>query len=90
MVLEIPITGRARKYGYIFWSAVQDSEVEKFFGKVTNIDLWFENSYLGKMRIDWQHRRISVGWSRTRPLGANINTYNLKFNKDGSLRVVCG
>jgi len=89
MELKIPITERSRKYGYVFWYKNQDDKVRQFFGETKKIDLWVNNSYLGKKRIDWRYRRISLGWTRTRPLGKDITVYRLTYNKDGALRIVC-
>jgi len=89
MELTIPITERARKYGYIFWSAQMDNEVVKFFGKKGQIGFWFEGSYLGVKRIDFQHRRISIGPRQGRNIGKRKTEFHYTYREDGSLNVVC-
>ena len=89
MILKILMSNRAREYGYIFWRKKQDADVERFFREANDVELWFDNSCLGRRRIDWKHRRISVGYVRTRPLSEDISTYHLTRKRDGSVHVIC-
>ena len=89
MDLKIPIYKRSRRYGYIYWTYVLDDQVKAFFGGANSVDVIFENVELGKKKIDWKYRRVSVGWSRTRSLPTQVSTYHLTFAKDGKLKVRC-
>ena len=89
MALNVPITNRIRKYGYIYWIKEQDDEVKRFLRNVDKIKIWFENSYLGEKKIDWKYRRISIGWSKTRSLPEDARELQLRRRTDGAVMVVC-
>jgi len=89
MVLRVPLSQRARRFGYIFWPQAMDEEVERFFGVLKTVEVVFENSYLGEKRIDRAYRRISVGWRQTRRLPREVSTFRLSFKKDGKLYIAC-
>lgn len=89
MTLRIPFGHRARKYGYIFWTIDQDGEVEDFLEDAKSVEVWFEHSLLGRKRIDWKHRRISIGWSNTRGLPEKVSEFRLTWKRDGVLNLVC-
>jgi hypothetical protein len=89
MMLEIPISTRSRRFGYIFWAKSQDESVKQFFGHRTVAEVWFEKSHLGQKRIDWKNRRISMGWSRTRRLPREATFYRLTLQRDSTVKVTC-
>jgi len=89
MELKLPITERARKYGYIIWPKVMDRDIYGFLGEIEKAEIWFENSLLGEKNIDWKHRRISIGYTRTRTLPANVMNFVLKFDKKRTLKITC-
>jgi hypothetical protein len=89
MAIEIPISDPSRKYGYVYWPAKLDHEVRHFLGERESLDVIFEEKAVGEKRIDWQHRRISVGWKQTRPLGKKLKTFRLSLSTDGRLRIKC-
>jgi len=89
MAIEIPISNRARQYGYIFWAKTMDPEVKKFLGKREKVDVWFEDSNIGTKNVDWKYRRISVGHRQTRRLSAKVSSFQLRFDKKGVLRINC-
>jgi hypothetical protein len=89
MSLVLPFSKRAFKYGYIFWKKSQDDLVQKFFGDITTVKIWFNNSYLGEKKVDWKYRRISLGYSKTRRLSDKLTEFVLTHKKDSSIKVVC-
>ena len=89
MGLEIPISERARRWGYVFWTKKMDKEVRPFLNKHQRIDVWFDDSKLGLKNIDYENRRISVGYKLTRPLPAEISTFVLSLDKKGVLKIKC-
>jgi hypothetical protein len=88
MRLEIPITSRAIKYGYIVWKKDDENKIKKFFGGRNNVEVIFLKEYLGLKNIDWKYGRISVGYSRTRKI-VNKKKYILNFDEKGNLNVKC-
>ena len=89
MSMEIPISDRSRKYGYLFWTKKMEPDVQSFLGKRQKIEIWFEDSYLGEKNIDWTHRRISIGYARTRDLSKKIKSFNLNVDDKGALKIKC-
>lgn len=87
--LEIPLTERSRKYGYIFWPKVLDGQVEGFFKDATTVNLVFNNAEHGKKNIDWKHRRISIGWRWTRRLPEKVKVFVLTWKDEKTVNVVC-
>lgn len=87
--LRLPITERARRFGYVFWNHKMDDAVRAFLGDRQMVEVWFDDSKLGEKNIDWLARRISVGYSRTRVLPDSVKEFSLKFDKKGSLRITC-
>jgi len=67
-ILEIPILGRSRQYGYIYWKKDLDKKVSVFFKDAESVSVVFDGAKLGDKKIDYKHRRISVGWRWTRNL----------------------
>jgi hypothetical protein len=89
MVLEIPISERAREYGYIFWPYRMDEKVRQFFGDCDGVVVMFEDSNLGEKRIDWEFRRISLGYKQTKGLDESLRVFKLTFLRNGRLQVKC-
>jgi len=89
MGLTIPISERARHYGYVIWSKKMDYEVRSFLGKMNKAEVWFESSLLGEKNIDWKYRRISIGYARTRKLPLDVKEFVLNFDKKGALKIIC-
>lgn len=87
--IEIPISDRCRKYGYIYWSKSLDTSLRNFFKDASIIDMIFDGARLGKKTIDWRYRRISVGWRWTRQVASSAQKFILAFDNEGSVKVVC-
>lgn len=86
--MELPITDRSRKHGYIFWSKRQDGDVSKLLKNSRSVRLHFRGSDRGEKNVDWKYRRISIGWKWTRELPADLTTFKLRL--DGrELHVTC-
>lgn len=88
MPVRVPFTQRARKYGYLYWPSELDEEIKGLLGARKSLGVWLDKSYLGVKRIDWEYRRISLGWSRTRTQPSSAATFRINLNSDGTLKVV--
>lgn len=75
--VEIPITERARKYGYVIWRKNQDSEVRALLGDAKSIDLCGDIDQRSK-NVDWKQRRISITYKFTRGLPKSVKRFRLK------------
>lgn len=89
MAYEIPISARAKRFGYLFWRAKENERMEKLLGSAKSIGIWFNNSYLGTKQIDWKYHRISIGYARTRDLDETVTQFRLSIRPDGALRIQC-
>lgn len=89
MLAEVTISERARKYGYIIWPKRLDAVVKEILGTSETVEIVFENEHLGAKRVDWKHRRISVGPNRTRVLGSSTSTFRLTGGKGKPVTVTC-
>jgi len=88
-MVEVEITERARRYGYVFWKIRQDEEMAALLGKREAVDVTFMNAEHGKKKIDWKYRRISIGWRWTRSLPESKKVFILKFSKSNRLEIQC-
>jgi len=86
--VEIPITERARKYGYVIWRKSQDEEVRALLGEADSIDLCGDIDQRGK-NVDWKQRRVSITYRFTRSLPKTAKRFRLsKVGKKISLNAV--
>ena len=88
-MVEVAITDRARKYGYVFWPIALDEEMSKLLGKRDAVDVVFMNAEHGKKNIDWRYRRISIGWRWTRSLPKSKNVFVLRMSNPNKLEIQC-
>ncbi len=89
LMVEIEITERARKYGYVFWKTHQDGDMSVLLGKRDRVDVVFMKADHGNKKIDWKNRRISVGWRWTRSLTESKKIFVLKMSKSNKLEIKC-
>lgn len=89
MKLNLPISNRGRKYGYITWTKNEESEVRKFLGDMKRVQVIFEKEDLGEKNIDWNFRRISLGPSQTNRIRRDREEYNLVLSSKTTLKVTC-
>ena len=84
---SIPLTERARQYGYLIWPKKADPDIRNLLGDKETIEVVFDGRELGRKRIDWRYRRISVGPRNTRPLPEETTTITLSVGPAGRLAV---
>ena len=89
MKLTLPISDRARKYGYILWAKKTEKQVADFLGDREEVEIYFNDTFIGSKKVDWKYRRISIGYSRTRNLSLNLKKFLLKLEDKGRLKVSC-
>ena len=89
MAITIPILDRSRKFGYVVWKKNQDFAIQVQLKYLKEAEVIFENKNLGKKKIDWKFRRISIGWRHTRPLPQSKKSYILTLGKDTKLSIKC-
>ena len=87
MTVDIAISDRARKYGYVIWPKKQDDEVRGLLNQQETVNVIFNQTEIGERRVDWKYRRISVGPSHTRPLAESLLTFRLTCPESGRLSV---
>jgi len=65
---SFPITDRSRRFGYVIWPSSQDAAMREVLGGTDAAEVVLNGTPIGQHRIDWKHRRISVGRKRTEGL----------------------
>lgn len=88
-MLNLPISGRSRQYGYIFWSKKSEAQMRDLLGRARNVHVFLDGEPLGEKTVDWTYRRISLGWKQTRKLKKSVTQYYLTFGENGRLKVEC-
>lgn len=89
MKVSLPFSPRARQYGYIYWTRADDARMAAFFGDAKSVAVVFNGRPLGEKRIDWQYRRISLGYRQTRNAAADATLFHLSSRTTGALEVKC-
>jgi hypothetical protein len=87
-MVEIEITDRAKKFGYVFWKRKHDQDMSRLLGKRIAVDVIFRNADHGKKIIDWKNRRISIGYRWTRSLDKSMKIFVLNMSKK-KLEIEC-
>lgn len=87
--LQIPITERARKYGYIYWPASMDAQIVEFLQSKKAVTIVYEGAEHGKKNVDWPHRRISIGYRWTRSISEEADWFVLSWDNSKRLKVTC-
>ena len=86
-ILELPIQNRARRFGYVFWLSTMDETTKSFFAGATSVLLWYNQNCIGVKAIDYEHRRISIGYKYTRTIELSCNYYVLSMNDDNNVYI---
>lgn len=89
MAIDLPITDRAREYGYVFWDKKTDQMLRDFLGERDSVSVWFNSTFIGERKIDFKYRRISVGYRFTRGLPLKFTKFVLELDMNGALKVSC-
>ena len=77
----VPISDRARKWGYVIWPKALDNEMHALLGHAQTANVSFQGAEVDSKRVDWQHRRISIGAKKTRSLPASVRRFVLVFRR---------
>lgn len=85
MPIEIPITQRARQYGYITWPKKRTSELRQLLGEHESVTVDLDGTDLGPKRIDWKYCRISLGPRKTQSLPESATLFVLDVTTVGTL-----
>lgn len=89
MSIMIPILERSKKFGYIIWKKDKDFDMRAYFKDIQEVEVFFEGKNIGKKRIDWKNRRISIGWANTRKISSDKKEYKVALWKEGKLSIKC-
>ena len=87
--MQIKISERSIKYGYLFWLKQQDAEIRAFLGEHEQVFLIFDGNKLGIKKVDLKYRRISIGWKWTRRLPTVVKLFEVSFEAPPTLIVNC-
>lgn len=85
----IPITKRAREYGYVIWKKNNDLQMRQLLGKREEISVILFGGKHGTKRVDWKYGRISIGYRWTRQIEEEKINFILRINRRGELEITC-
>ena len=88
MEIKIPITNRARKYGYLIWPKKKEDKLKKLIGDKDKITVTLNGYMLGTKNIGWKYCRISLGPQQTKGISVQANSFHLKITKSGELEII--
>lgn len=88
-MLKLDIKDRSRKYGYIYWMSKDDCQVRNMLGDLCTINLVFEKADHGEKNIDWNSRRISIGYRWTQRIPQSKKYFVLQMQSKEKLNVRC-
>ena len=84
--MDVPISDRARRWGYLIWPHAMDAEMHTLLGDAASVAVRFGEAELGSKTVDWMRRRISLGPRRTRAIPDPASTFVLEHDT-GTLRI---
>lgn len=84
--MKIKITKSARKFGYLIWNKKHVEEFRKHLSSDV-VDVYFNDMFVGQKRIDWKYNRISIGYRWTRALDNSIDTFNVNFEGNNTIKI---
>ena len=87
--MDLPISDRARRYGYLIWPKSADEEVHALMAGAQTVEVVFNGSDLGEKRVDWRHRRISIGPRKTQSVSTTAKSFHIEFTGQ-QLRIATG
>jgi transcription antitermination factor NusG len=85
--IDIRIPGYVRYTGYMCWPSNLDKSLGKLLGSADFIDVWYEDSFLGKKRVAWNKRRIFLGKPLLAELPEDRTVFTISKKPDGSFVV---
>ena len=86
MELTLPLTATGRKYGYIIWGKEVEADLRRLVGDDT-VTLILPGGAEKTQKVDWKHRRISLGYSVTRGLAEDVRAVHLNAPAPGRIHV---
>lgn len=85
--MQIPISERSRRFGYLIWPRRLDSEIARELQDRQRIRVVLEGKEMGEKLIDWRHRRISLGPKQTRAIAMTATTFEALVDGEGVLNI---
>ena len=85
--IVIPITRRARTYGYIIWRKKDDEVMGQLLGNNEVLEIEVANTVQKRKHVDRKQRRISLGYRMTQSFDKHHTEYLIECPKPGRLRV---
>ena len=86
MSINLPLTERARRFGYVFWPKYRESEIRDVIGEGPIISVSAGGGPPRNLTVQWKYARIAVGKSWTNSLPQTADTFRLT-SRDGVIYV---
>ena len=85
--LELPMPAWTKKHGYIKWYQENDDAIRHFFGKQATVELSIRGRQLKTRKVEYNCRRIGIGYAVTRSLPQETNKVILTKTKGNVIKV---
>ena len=86
-LLELAMPDWAKKHGYIIWGSKRNEEIHHFFGEEVKVELQIKGKILKTRTIEYQYRRLGIGYALTRSLPEGISKVVLTKTKGKLIEV---
>lgn len=86
MTLTLPLTERARKFGYVIWPKSREAEVRAVVGTGPVLRVAVGSDAPRNLTVQWKYARIAVGTKWTHTLPATATTVKIT-SKEGVIHV---
>ena len=79
-MIKVPITKRARTYGYVIWTSKTEATIEDFFRGKQTVHLTLNGNNLGPKNISYAYRRLSLGVSKMKAISEKHTVFLLSLS----------
>ena len=83
----VPISKRARRFGYLFWPRRMEADIRSLLGAADEIGVEYCGNKQGTKKIDWKYARISIGQRQTRAIPEDERFFVLSRPDPGVLSI---
>lgn len=85
--IELPMPAWAKRHGYITWNKMHDDAIRDFLGNRTSVELSVKGTRSKVRIVEFNQRRIGIGYAITKSLADAINTVTLHRTAEGIIKV---
>lgn len=85
--IELFMPTWTKKHGYIKWHQKDDEVIRQFFGNQPTLEIIIQGDQPKKRTVEYEYRRIGIGYAITRSLPEETSKVNLTKIKGNIIKV---